>query len=256
MKRKQKKESIKPEMDNIPRVTVTLTDESCWITRHDRSGAPTLTYPAAINEVCNAFNQFGANTGLLSIDTLFWSSRGGSLQIGVWLPPSVRTIHLQVKAKPETLRIPLPGLMFVGHGTQYSVFALIERPTTGREMLYVAPLPNVHDNGAVCEGNVKFPVASAQSMRAAINLFFESFFNSDLSGNKIKRGELLAFLRKLKRARKFPINQLVESDVTVNEFITGTRSQSEIAEDGEWYGDDDEEDYPDGIDPYEFANGA
>jgi PRTRC genetic system protein B len=239
-KRKAKAET--PELDNIPRVTVTLTDEACWITRHDRSGAATLTYPAAIGEVCNAFNQFGANTGLLPAETLFWQSRSGVMRIGVWLPAAVRTIRVQVKTQPETLRVPLPGLMVIGQGPQYTVLALTERPTTGREMLYKTPLPNVHDNGAVCAGSVTFPVASAATMSQAVALFFDSLFNADLSYGKLRSGELLPFLRKLSksRARKFPIDQLVPTGVTVNELISGKRGQGVSADDGVWTADDDD----------------
>jgi len=254
---KAQKQMPDEEYDRIPRVTVTLTDEACWITRHDRTGAPALTYPAAIGEVCNAFNQFGASTGLLPPDTLFWSSRGGVLHIGVWLSPARRTIRLQVTEEVETLTAPLPGLMVVGQGTQYSVFALTERPTTGREMMYQAPLPNVHENGAVCAGNVQFPAASAEMMGQAVALFFESLFNHDLSGGRIRTGELLPFLRKLSRSKAgtFPADQLVATGVTVNEFIRGKRGQGAIAEDGEWTEGDNLEPYADGIDPYELAYG-
>lgn len=230
-----------PQFDRVPRVTVTLTDETCWVTRHDRTGAPGVTYPASIVEVSNAFNQFGAATGLLPPDTVFWSARGGVMRIGVWLPPARQTIHLQVKANPEALTVPLPGLMFVGQGTQYTVFALTERPTSGHEMLYMAPLPNVHDNGAICAGNVKFPVAEPGTMAQAAELFFESLFNNDLVGGKIRNGELLPFLRKIGRAKAFPSDQLVETGVTVNEFISGARAQSANVYDGDWGGEFDED---------------
>jgi PRTRC genetic system protein B len=229
------------EHDDVPRMTITLTDESVYLTRHDRTGVPAATYPVTAASVANAFNLFGASTGLLPPDTLFWSARGGVMRIGVWLPPARRAIHLQVKAKVETLTVPLPGLMFVGQGTQYTVFALTERPTSGREMLYMAPLPNVNDNGAICSGNVKFPVAGVDTMAQAAGLFFESLFNNDLVGGRIRSGELLPFLRKIERAKAFPIDQLVAANVTVGEFISGARAQSTNVYDGDWGGEFDEE---------------
>jgi PRTRC genetic system protein B len=241
-------------MDNIPRVTVTLTDEACWITRHDRSGAPGLTYPAAITDICNAFNRFGASTGLLPVDTLFWSAHSGVLQLGVYLPPARRAVTLHVKARPETLRVPLPGLLFVGEGTTYKVFAVKERPTTGREALYHVPLPNVHLTGDVCAGTVQFPVASSAAMAHAVELFFDSLFNSDLSGGKVRSGALLPLLRKLSRNRsaRFPAAQLVSARQTVNGFIAGDR-EFDRADDpmprADRYAD------ADGIDPYELAYG-
>lgn len=242
------------EMDNIPLVTVTLTKEACWLTRHDRDGNPTLTYPAAIGEVCNAFNRFGANTGLLPPGTLFWSARGGVMRIGIWLPPAKWDIKLAVSKKVEALRVPLPGLMFVGEGRQYSVYALKGRPETGREMLYQCPLPNVHDNGAICQGTVEFPTAQAGTMMTSVQLFFESFFNSDLSDGKIRKGELLPFLRTLKRAKIFPANQMIPMNVTVGDLVSGEHTQGAVVTDGMWVqGGDDNERFE--LDPYEYAYG-
>ena len=251
---KRKSQPVEPELDNIPRVTITLTDEACWVTRHDRSGAPTLTYPAAITDVCNAFNRFGASTGLLPADTLFWSSRSGVLRLGVYLPPARRTITLHVKAKPETLRVPLPGLLFAGAGTAYKVFALKQRPVTGKELLYHVPLPNVHLHGDICAGTVQFPVAGGATLAQAVDLFFDSLFNSDLSGGKVRQGELLPLLRRLSRNRsaRFPAAQLVSSRQTVNEFITGNR---DLDEDDDPTPRTDRYADADGIDPYELAYG-
>jgi PRTRC genetic system protein B len=251
---KRKAKAATPEMDNIPRVTVTLTDEACWITRHDRTGAPGLTYPAAIAEVSNAFNRFGANTGLLPVDTLFWSNVAGVMRLGVWLPPAIRTIKLHIKANAETLHVPLPGLMFVGWQRQYSVFALAKRPRTGREVLHRTPLPNVHDNGTICQGTVEFPTAAQDTIAQAVDLFFESLFNADLSGGKLQNGELLPLLRDLskRKARKFPIDRLVSSGVTVHEYISGESRQRSS---GQWIEDDGNEGGIDGIDPYAYAYG-
>lgn len=247
-------EGVTAELDNIPLVTVTLTKEACWITRHDRCGAPALTYPAAIGDVCNAFNRFGANTGLLPANTLFWSAQGGKQRIGIWLPPAKREIKLQVTRTVETLRVPLPGLMFVGESVNYSVYALKDRPATGREMLYQVPLPNVHQNGAICQGTVEFPKAQAGTMLTAVQLFFESLFNSDLSGGKIREGELLPFLRKLKRANQFPAGQMVPMNVTVGDLVSGERTQGAVITDGRWFqGGDDNEDFE--LDPYGYAYG-
>lgn len=249
-------QAITPEMDNIPRVTVTLTDEACWITRHDRNGTPALTYPAAMTEVSNAFNRFGANTGLLLADTLFWSNVAGVMRLGVWLPPAIRTIKLHVKAKAETLRVPLPGLMFVGGQRQYQVFALTARPSTGHEVLHRTPLPNVHDDGTICQGNVQFPPAAQDTIAQAVDLFFDSLFNADLSGGKLRSGELLPVLRDLakRRARKFPLDRLVPSGMTVRDYISGRGGP----EAGPWNDDDDEPRRMgglDGLDPYEYAYG-
>jgi hypothetical protein len=170
--------------DLTPRVQVTLTDETCWITRFDERGLPSTTYPVPVEEVARAFNVFGAATGFLPPDTLYWERKGQSLRLAIWLPPAVRALTFGLGRREKTLHVPLPGFMFVGQGTNYWIHALPQRPTTGRERLYRAPLPNVHDDGHICAGSVKFPRCSPATIHAAADLFFESHFNLDLSQDK------------------------------------------------------------------------
>jgi PRTRC genetic system protein B len=208
------------ETDMVPRVTLTLTDETIWLTRHDRCGAAAATYPVSMVEVSNAFNRFGARTGLLPADALFWSSIAGSLRLGIWLNPAIRALRIGRGKKVETLRVPLPGLVFVGQGKQYSIYAAQKRPMTDRAQLYQAPLPNVHQNGSICAGNVQFPAASGETIGQAVEMFFESLFNYDLADGKLRNdANLITFLRGLRKARAFPIDRLAPSPVTLREVM-------------------------------------
>lgn len=203
MTKKSQRKSVEPiSRDDIPRVTVTLTDETAWITRHGPSGEALLTYPARMQDISNAFNRFGACTGLLSADTLFWSSTGGVLRVGIWIEPGKHDILLRGK-KLERLTLPLPGLVFIGEGCQYSVYAATQRPAETTDLLYHCPLPNVHENGQICQGNVKFPRCAPDAMTEAIRLFFGSEFNYDLAGK-----DLIDLLRSLNRRRAFPEKSL------------------------------------------------
>jgi len=231
------------EPDRIPRATITLTDESVWLTRHDRTGAPTATYPVSAASVANAFNQFGASTGLLPANTLFWQSRGGQLRIGVYIQPGRRTLHIRLGNKLEHWTVPLPGFVFIGSGTQYTIHAAPARPTSNADLVYHCPLPNVYYDGRICVGTVPFPVCGMDTIAQAIALFFESEFNHDLAG-----AETLNLLKSLRDKRTFPTKQL-ESPLPFLDVMTERRAAPDYGPIGD-QGDDD-----DGIDPYELAYG-
>lgn len=208
--------------DAVPAMQLTLTRESMWLTRFDRVGLPTATYPVAADAVAAAFNVFGADTGLLPEGALFWQNRAGQARIGMWLEPAVRTIVWAAGKRDAALTIPLPGFVFVGHRTQYRIWAARRRPVTAHERLYAAPLPNVGGDGAICAGTVKFPVCDGESIGKAAKLFFESLFNYDLGQGKVRSSEnLLTFLRKLRGQREFPLDRLVPSGMTMGDVITG-----------------------------------
>ena len=211
MKKQKQNELPDQACDRIPRVTLTLTDETIWLTRHDPRGRPAATYPVSSSDVGRAFSGFTSTTGLLPPDTLFVGTRNGRTRIGVWLPPARREIRYAHGRKTARLTVPMPGLVFVGEGAAYWVWAALSRPQTDKDRLYSAPLPNVHQDGAICQGSAKLPVCAPGSVGAAVALFFESEFNGDLSYQRIRReGNLLEFLRSIERARRFPSRQLIE----------------------------------------------
>lgn len=199
-------------MDNVPRVTLTLTDETIWLTRHDPAGRPAATYPVSSADVGRAFAGYTSSTGLLPPDTLFAGTRAGRTRIGVWLPPARREIRYAHGSRTDRLTIPLPGLVFVGEGAKYWVWAALQRPATPQDRLYSAPLPNVHQDGGICQGSAKFPLCAPGTISAAAALFFESDFNDDLSHSRARHsGSLLEFLRSLSARRQFPSGALIEA---------------------------------------------
>ena len=195
-------------LDGLPRVSVTLTDESVYLTRYDPRGKPGGTHLVRAGDVANAFNVFGASTGLLPDGVLFWQTQYGQARVGVWMPPGWRTLIFGRGIAPLT--IPLPGLVFVGRGRDYWVFAAKARPARPADRLYLAPLPNVFGDGRVCAGSVPFPVAGAETMAPAVRLFFESEFNYDLADGRLAGVDnAVKFLRSLAKARAFPLDKLV-----------------------------------------------
>jgi len=207
-------------MDRVPRVRLDLGHEEIWLTRFDGQGCPVATYPVSAGSVASAFNEFGADTGLLAQDTLFWQSKAGCLRIGIWVAPQVRTLVLVTGRKPEVLQVPMPGLVFVGEGHDYWLWAAPVRPTDESFTLWMAPLPNVHDAGHICFGNVKPPQCKPGTIYRALDLFFESTFNFHLVEGKItpdedveddEGGDLIELLRSLNGKDVFPHDRLVRS---------------------------------------------
>lgn len=193
-----------------PRVSLTLTDTVLWLTRYDQSGCPEVTYPVSARAAANAFLGFeGLSTGILPENTLFVESG----RVAIYLPPQTRTLSF---GRHRALTVPMPGFVFSGAGSQYSIWAVTARPTTPNAELYHAPLPNVRPNGEVCQGNVKFPKCAPAAIHAAAQLFWESEFNGDLSEGKVRaqnrRGATVSLHNLLKSwsgRRRFPADQLV-----------------------------------------------
>lgn len=205
--------------DRTPRYTITVTDETCWLTRHDLKGKPASTYPVNLADLGAAFNAFEASTGMLPDGVLFWQRTAQSERVAIWLPPARRKIAWRSGKRVQRLNVPLPGFVFAGAGTQYSIFAAMKRPAKQSNAIYIAPLPNVHGDGHICAGNVDFPRCSLDTIHAAADLFFASEFNHDLSSGKLaslarngaptKEDSLLNIYRSLDGAKRFPEQRLL-----------------------------------------------
>ncbi len=209
-------------LDELPRLALLFTDESIFLHRFDERGAPIACYRVSPQAVAAALNPFGADTGLLSMDTLFWQSRGGDPRIGVWLPPARRALLYDTGGRARVLRVPLPGLVFVGHRSDYRVWAARGRPSNARDSLYLAPFPNLYPDGRVCKGSAPFPRCEGSTLAQAVRVFFESSFNADLSGGRVRnqRASLFQFWSGLQRRRSFPSDRLVSAGLTLGEVMS------------------------------------
>jgi len=213
------KRQNKVALDNKPRFTITVTDESCWLTRHDAKGKPYLTYPVLSSALGAVFNGFEADTGLIPEGCLFWQNKGGRNRVAIWIPPGPRQLFFAgKKGKSVSITIPLPGFVFVGDGPRYSIFAAKSRPASIRDRLYHAPLPNVGSDGSICAGSVRFPECSMETINEAARLFFVSEFNGDLDAGKMsgQKGSLFNALKALKNEPEFPHVRLISGGPFIN----------------------------------------
>jgi PRTRC genetic system protein B len=174
-------------------------------------------------EVATALAGINLNSGLLPQDTLFWSRVNGQERLGVYVPPQVWLVTVRDQA--QAWRVPLPGLVFVGCGYDYSVWAVTERPTATTTPLYMAPCPNVQPEG-VCQGNAPFPRAGPATIWQAVDVFFSSRFNRDLSNQKSKAYPdcILDQWQALyeAEAQTYPLADMVQTHLTIGRLINDT----------------------------------
>lgn len=253
---------LPPEaFDSQPTAQLTFTAETLWLTRFDEQGQRLATYPIKVADAAAAFrNEAGLSvaTGILPADTLFYQqAQGKPARIGIWLPAGTRRLSWAVGKRTRHLAVPLPGLVFVGQGAQFSAWAAKSRPSKDSDPLFQAPLSNVNGAGLICHGNVEFPNASPDKMLAAAAAFLESNFNDHLDDGRVAKqeGSLLSFLLALDGKRSFPADRLQPAGLTVGQAMRGERGR-EVWEDEPDDEPDDEplEDWPEdeALDPNVF----
>jgi len=219
------------------KVRLDFYSETVLLTRFEEGGART-TYPVAVADMAAAFTGIPLSSGLLPPRTVFWSRAGDQDRIGIYRPARVQEV---VKVEAGKLTIPLPPLLFVGHGANYSVYALKGKPDSDDRPLFHAPLPNVGTNGRVCRGDVAFPrcsrdaspprcsrdasqpTCSGATTQAALELLLSSRFNNHEVEGKSRRcpDDVRMLWQEIAGRRRFPVGDLVPMGLTLGEVIHG-----------------------------------
>ena len=108
--------------------------------------------------------EIDTNTGVLPGDggawnTLWHAKTIGGLNLGIYVPPAVRTITLSRDwERGDELRLPWPPLVFVAlPGRKPYAFACHARPGSEDDQLFRLPSYNVFDSGRICAGSATFP---------------------------------------------------------------------------------------------------
>ncbi len=138
-----------------------------------------------------ALSNLTLSSGLLPPGTLFWNRQHGHERLGLYLPPQLWVVAVREQDYPDNngqaWQVPMPGLIFVGHHYNYSLWAVKEEPPLAPDTpLFRAPVSNVNDEG-VCRGNAPFPEAGSSTLLPAVEVFFSSRFNHDLSNGKSQK---------------------------------------------------------------------
>ncbi len=201
------------------KVRLDFYSETVLLTRFEEGGAR-ATYPAAVADLAAAFTGIPLSSGLLPPRTVFWSRAGDQDRIGIYRPARVQEV---VRAEAGKLTIPLPPLLFIGHGANYRVYALKGIPDSDGRALFHAPLPNVGTNGRVCRGDVAFPICCGATIRPALELLLSSRFNNhEVEGKSRRRPDDVRMLwQEIAGRRRFPVGDLVPMGLSLGEVIHG-----------------------------------
>lgn len=178
-----------------------------------------IAHPISPADLAAQLNQIPLSTGLLPPNTLFWRQAGGMECLTIYVPPR----RWQTIAYERHYALPMPGMVFMGFGNQYTVFAVKRKPQSADAILYHLPVPNVNGHGRICLGSAPFPTAGRDTIAAALTLFMEgSAFNHDNSQNRCRSfpENTLALWRQLDGKRKFPNSELVAARLRLGQLMS------------------------------------
>ncbi|GIK42422.1 MAG: hypothetical protein BroJett011_62550 [Chloroflexota bacterium] len=192
-------------------------------TRFNGQGRPVETYALDPADVATALANVPLVSGLLPRHCLFWGKANGGERLAIFVEPKVWPVS--VEREKETWYVPMPGLVFIGQGGKYTLYAVKEQywPVADTP-LYHAPCPNVWGNTGICQGNAPFPEARAATIWQAVEVFFASGFNNHLAQGKSKahKDNILKIWRALHEANagEYPLDDLVETGRTLAKVVT------------------------------------
>lgn len=184
--------------------------------------------PLALQTACQ---QAPLDSGWIAPHTVRcgWSARGEWILLK--FPPRRYTLTIPTaktrRRGPQTerLRVPLPGLLFGGINNNYYVWAY-----TGTNLapshIFHAPLPNIWEDGRICFGTNKQPLASSTTIQQTWELFLSSPFSAELGEHRLhsQENDVFRFLRALHHAktRKFPTRALRPQHRSLSHIIEET----------------------------------
>ncbi|KKK72484.1 hypothetical protein LCGC14_2903420 [marine sediment metagenome] len=151
-------------------------------------------------------------SGLLPPGAIWWRNTRSGTVVALYVEKHIRQVALQtdIKKAPRRYKIPMPGLIFLCQpGIPPWVFAVKNKPKKETDIVYRAPLANIHANGRSCAGTHKFP-ARLEDM---VESFFTSFFSAtaDLHNRSKQFPENVVHLWEfLNGKKKYPLADLVD----------------------------------------------
>lgn len=202
------------------------------------TGRTTIKFVAPAS-VATAFAQtespFGirVDSGWLIPNILRWGIGVNGEWVAWYAAPAVRELTFETDAQfvpaavsdnaPAdriTVRVPVPGLVFLGYAAAYFVWAVTRQPKADTPTFH-APLPNVDATGHICFGSNDVPPAASRTIAAAWELFLRAPFNSHQANGKSRRQpeDVRAQLFDLARRqrRRYPTGDLVATNRTLDQ---------------------------------------
>lgn len=162
--------------------------------------------------VREAFSEQTIASGWLPPGVQQWGMNAGGAWMVEWIPPGRQTITLLGPSMPqEPVSVPLPGLIFVGIGSTYTVWAVKEDTFTPTSSVYHAPFPNIRTDGSICFGTNEPPTVASATWAVAWQIFITSPFNGDLITGKSRRhgGDIRQALCAVRKKPCYPTSDLI-----------------------------------------------
>jgi len=212
---------LDPENYARLRMRLDLYDDLILATKFGEAAQAEAVFAVDPTDLAQALNGLTAHSGLLPPGCLCWGRKDGLERLAIYVEPQVWPVA--VHGHKKTWHIPLPGVVFVGQGTDYKIFAVQDQPPGAETILYRFPSPNVDVGGLICGGNAPFPAASSATIWEALHMFFESGFNRHLANKKSAAHpeNVLEMWQTLqdKGATVYPLGDLIEAGHTLQGVI-------------------------------------
>lgn len=198
-------------VDQQPQVELAIYDDLVLLRRRTSHGG-WRSYPVDSAAVAQVLARVPSASGLLPDNVLGTGFINGQAFVVQFVAPGMRRVQLS----GELLTIPLPALVWAWRGSDYRVYALggKQRPQRAEVPLYVAPLPNTYDSGAICWGDVTGTERTQATPQQVFTTYLEeSGFNLHIAGGKSRRfpQSVVALWRELiaNKAKAYPTDDLV-----------------------------------------------
>ena len=191
--------------------------------------------PAALRQ---AFANEPVDSGWLPPGIHRWGQSSRGTWALRWHAPAVYVIHLA--ARKQSLRVPMPALVWFGQGRKYYIFAQAGARFQPDGELFHAPLANVNLTGLICFGKNAHPDVAKGGFETAWQTFWAAAFNDDHSHNKSRAQQagtsINLQLQALARRKEivYPVKDLVSMNVTLEVALRRLTRREESLGGEEW----------------------
>lgn len=198
--------------------------EGQYLVRY-REQQQTVTKFVSPSAIRTAFSHIPIDSGFLPPDVVRWGSNSQGNWLVKFISPDRKSIILVDNSQPISVTIPLPGLVFLGLGYHYYLWAVKTPKFDPQASVFNAPFPNLNASGDICFGQNRVPQCSASNIEAAWNLFLTSPFNGDAAAGKSKAhpDDVRQQLKAVAGKKRYPLRDLVpispHSSMTVTQII-------------------------------------
>ena len=188
--------------------------------------------PAQIGRVFSKREEF--DSGWLDSSILRTARGAKQHKILSLLPPGKRKIFITDPRSPDErenagmaaddpileLIVTLPGLLLLGSGQKYYLWATLDKAVSEKSKICAAPFPNLNASGEICFGKNNAPECRLDTIESVWRMILDSPFNSHQAANRCRTHpkDARRLLLNLDGKKTFPKNSLIKTNHTVGEL--------------------------------------